>query len=116
MTSLTATRDGTAVLVGTLDSTVRLLDQGSGQVLKSYRGHRNEELRVGSTLAARDRWVVSGSEEGEVVVWDLVGGEVVGRLKDAHGGRCCTVVVCREGGKGGGLWVSGGVNGEWFYI
>ncbi|KUJ17303.1 WD40 repeat-like protein [Mollisia scopiformis] len=87
VTSLQRTRDGKGVLVGTLDSCVRLMDRGSGGCLRSYKaeGWRNEEFRVRSCFGGNERWVVCGNEEvkgddGEVVVWDTLMGDVVERI------------------------------------
>jgi hypothetical protein len=37
------------------------------------RGHTNESFKVDSCLTAGDAHVVSGSEDGKVYFWDLVG-------------------------------------------
>jgi len=85
VTSLCGMRDGKAVLVSTLDDAVRLMDLGdggSGSCLKSYKGHRNSELRIKSCFGGNERWVVSGSEDkdGEVLVWDVMTGTIMERI------------------------------------
>ena len=87
VTSLQRTRDGNGVLVGGLDSTLRLMDRDGGGLLKSYReeGFKNEEFRVRSAFGANERWVVCGNEDvrgddGQVVVWDTLSGNVVERI------------------------------------
>ncbi|KAI9798690.1 MAG: hypothetical protein M1833_004679 [Piccolia ochrophora] len=80
VTSLALTRDGAALLVSSLDGCIRLLDKGSGKLLQSYSGHKNTEYRVRSGLAMNDAFVVSGSEDGQVWVWDVVEGEVVTKV------------------------------------
>lgn len=85
VTSLCAMRGGEAMLVGTLDGSIRLMDRSSGGCLKTYKGHVNDEFRIRSTFGGRERWVLSGSEvggeDGEVVVWETMSGEVVKRVQ-----------------------------------
>ena len=38
----------------------------------SFVGHVNKEYRVESCLLSTDAHVVSGSEDGNVYVWDLI--------------------------------------------
>ena len=88
VTSLQRTRDGKGVLVGGLDSSVRLMDRDGGGLLKSYRaeGFKNEEFRVRSAFGGSERWVLCGNEDvkgddGEVLVWDTLSGEVVEKIR-----------------------------------
>ncbi|CAK7214249.1 hypothetical protein SBRCBS47491_002084 [Sporothrix bragantina] len=73
VTSLSLTRDGRSVLVGALDSRLRLMDRENGTCLRTYSSPeddpkrsgpvwRNEELRVQSLLGGRERFVVAGDE------------------------------------------------------
>lgn len=80
VTSLGLTRDGRALLVGSLDSRVRLMDRDAGTCLRTYGdgdgdgedkdkdngteklGWRNTELRVQSLLGGREKYVVAGDE------------------------------------------------------
>jgi len=92
VTSLTRTRDGKGVLVGCLDSSIRLMDRDNGGLLKRYEGFTNNEYRLESTFGANERYVLCGNEiateksntngivSGEVVVWDTVSGKVVERV------------------------------------
>jgi mitogen-activated protein kinase organizer 1 len=86
VTSVSVTKKGTELLASSLDSTVRLMDRGNGQLLKAYRdgGFVNKELRVRSTLGLNDSVVVSGSDDGMVYVWDLLEGEVLHSFKHSE--------------------------------
>ena len=88
VTSLQRTRDGRGVLVGALDSSIRLMDRDGGGLLKTYKhdGWRNSEFRMRSTFGGNERWVLCGNEEvtgddGEVEVWDTLSGKVVERVR-----------------------------------
>lgn len=87
VTSLSLTKDGKAMLVGTLDSKLRLMDRANGTCLKAYADPtwRNEELRVQSLVGMRERYVLTGDEmtagtgggrEGRVLAWDLMTGKL----------------------------------------
>ena len=108
ITSVRQTRDGNAVLVSTLDSTIRLMDKGNGQLLQSYKGHTNTEYRIRSTLGMADSVVISGSEDGKLYAWDLLEGKVIGTL-EAHEGKVASAVACNGVRK---EWASAGVDGE----
>ena len=107
VTSLDITRDGRTMLVGSLDSKVRLMDRDSGSCLRAYSdgGFKNEELRVQSMLGGREKYVLAGDEdpqgedgEGRVVVWDLLSGKVVTKMKVPWGpGGQRRKVVGRDG-------------------
>ncbi|KAH8591462.1 WD40-repeat-containing domain protein [Bisporella sp. PMI_857] len=89
VTSLQRTRDGNGILVGCLDSCIRLLDRDGGGLLRSYKadGWKNDEYRLRSCFGANERWVLSGNEktpegkDGEVVVWDTLSGELIHRVR-----------------------------------
>jgi len=93
VTSLCLSRDGRTVLVGTLDSKVRLMDREGGACLKTYgdAGWRNEELRVQSVLGGKERFVIAGDEltapgaegevDGRVWVWDVLTGKMVAKIR-----------------------------------
>ena len=109
MTCVRHTKDGAALLVSTLDSTLRLLDKADGKLLQAYRGHTNTEYRVRACLARNDAFVVAGSEDGKIFVWDLLEGEVVTML-DGHGGKVASAVAVNDARK---EWISAGVDGVW---
>ncbi|KAI9885544.1 MAG: hypothetical protein M1823_002643 [Watsoniomyces obsoletus] len=108
VTSLRQTKDGNALLVSTLDNTIRLIDKGNGVVLQSYRGHVNKDYRIRSSLGLNDAYVVSGSEDGQIYVWDLLDGKVLHRLDDAHAKKVASAVAVNDGRK---EWLSAGVDG-----
>ena len=105
------TRDGNALLVSTLDSTIRLLDKGNGQLLQSYVGNTNQNYRIRSALALADAAVISGSEDGLLYVWDVLNGAVLEKLH-AHGGKVASAVSWNSAA-GKREWASAGSDGKW---
>lgn len=103
VTSLCLTRDAKAMLVGSLDSRVRLMDRESGSCLRTYgaggekkggqEGWSNTDLRVQSVLGGGERFVVAGDEMtgggadghaagdgGRIWAWDLMTGKLAARM------------------------------------
>ncbi|KAJ9513614.1 hypothetical protein QJQ45_006078 [Haematococcus lacustris] len=96
VTSVAVSHDGLCLLAACLDSTLRLLDKTSGELLASYRGHVHQAVKMDCCLMPSDAQVVGSSETGEVVFWDLVGATVVRRLQ-AHNGVVCSMAVHPSG-------------------
>lgn len=107
ITSVMQTRDGNAILVSSLDETIRLMDKATGGCLMSYKGHRNKEYRISSTFAMVDSYVVSGSEDGTVWAWDILEGKNVVR-EVAHAGKVVSAVAVNDGRR---EMVTAGVDG-----
>lgn len=101
-------RDGNAVLVSTLDSTIRLMDKGNGNLLQCYKGHTNTDYRIRSCLGLADAAVISGSEDGCIYAWDLLEGKVIQKLK-AHDRKVASAVTFNHVRK---EWASAGVDCE----
>ena len=107
ITSLVQSEDAQTMLVSSLDDTIRLLDKANGGLLNSFSGHQNSTYRVPSVFGHTQRIVVSGSEHGEIVAWDIANGKEVGRIH-AHGGkvisgvtfhpRSCRMISCGQDG------------------
>jgi len=83
VTSVMTTKTNDSYLASTLDSTVRLMDKRDGKLLQAFRedGFTNNTYRIRSTLAAADSVVISGSEDGQIYVWDLLEGRLLHKLK-----------------------------------
>mmetsp|Transcript_2633 Transcript_2633/g.4479 ORF Transcript_2633/g.4479 Transcript_2633/m.4479 type:complete len:314 (+) Transcript_2633:27-968(+) len=96
VTSVAVSGDGLCTLAACLDSTLRLLDKASGQLLASYKGHMHQAVKMDCGFTPSDAHVVGSSETGEVLYWDLVEGNVVKRF-DAHNGMVCSLAIHPEG-------------------
>ncbi|GAB7342879.1 hypothetical protein MBLNU457_g0999t2 [Dothideomycetes sp. NU457] len=86
VTSVSIAKANDSYLVSTLDSTIRLMDKRDGKLLQAFRDpdFQNKNYRIRSTLAAGDSLVISGSEDGNVLVWDVLSGTVKHRLRHAQ--------------------------------
>ncbi|KAI5812076.1 WD40-repeat-containing domain protein [Pyronema omphalodes] len=109
VTSVAVSRDGAAMVTAALDGVVRLIDRANGGLLMAYKGHKNTELRVRAGFAEQEQYVVCGSENGEIWVWDLMDGKSSERLR-CHGGKVVSsVAYCPAQGRK--QMVTGGADG-----
>lgn len=73
ITAMALSKDRQCLAVSCLDGCIRLLDTSTGELLNTYQGDHvagNYGLQV--DILANDATVVSGSENGNVVLYDLV--------------------------------------------
>lgn len=84
ITSLRVSSDQQSYLAACLDNTVRLVDLTSGRILKEYTGHKHANFKSEAAFHNDCCHVLAGSEDGTVVTWNLVTGEVVHRTEAAH--------------------------------
>lgn len=89
VSSVSFTRDGGCLLVSSLGNSIRLLDKLTGEMLAEYSGHLNRNYRLDSCMDFSDQFVLSGSENGCVCVWDMLQGSLL--LKLDHGQGAGTV-------------------------
>ena len=88
------------------------MDKGNGQVLQTYKGHTNKDYRIRSCLGMADSAVISGSEDGQLYVWDLLEGTVLETLQ-AHSKKVASAVTCNSARK---EWASAGVDGKYWSV
>jgi WD40 repeat protein len=63
--------DGRSIVASCADSTVRLMDAASGQLLGSMSGHVCKNVHMPLRLDCLQQRVWIGSEDGNLVGWDL---------------------------------------------
>jgi len=87
-----------------------LWDYVSGTCKKTYQGHINKKYSLGGTfgIAHGDPFIVSGSEDGDILFWDVRSKDLVQRVS-GHQGPVCWVDT--YSGSDGSKVVSGGLDG-----
>ncbi|KAL0232860.1 hypothetical protein GEMRC1_011607 [Eukaryota sp. GEM-RC1] len=82
--SVTLSRNKAYVLGSFLDDSVRLVNIKNNTVERTYKGHSNSSFLVESqfmSVTTADDSVVSGSEDGRLMVWNVKTEEVRGELQ-----------------------------------
>ncbi|KAL2928454.1 WD repeat domain-containing protein 83 [Bienertia sinuspersici] len=80
---ISLSNDGNCLLASCLDSTLRLLDRSTGELLQEYKGHVCKSYKTDCCLTSSDAHVTGGSEDGYIFFWDLVDATVASRFR-AH--------------------------------
>ncbi|TXG60489.1 hypothetical protein EZV62_015062 [Acer yangbiense] len=97
---ISLSNDGNCILASCLDSTLRLLDRTTGELLQEYKGHFCKvrlrmpilgllkiaykcSYKTDCCLTNTDAYVTGGSEDGSIYFWDLVDASVVSKFQ-AH--------------------------------
>ena len=81
VTHVSVSNDGHCLLASCLDSKVRLLETDTGELLNAYTGHQANSMRAEGRLSHDDACVLSTSEDGRVVAWDIVQAVMVRQFK-----------------------------------
>ncbi|PVI00536.1 WD40 repeat-like protein [Periconia macrospinosa] len=93
VTSVIFSPNGKYVLAWTLDSSVRLWNyiEGKGKCVKTYQGHINKTYSLsgafgtyGSDPPHEYAFVASGSENGDLIFWDVSSKNVLQRIENGH--------------------------------
>ncbi|KAI8431368.1 hypothetical protein MSG28_015903, partial [Choristoneura fumiferana] len=74
------THDGQCYILSCADSSVKLFDKDSGELLNTFTGHESKDYLLENAVNAKDSHIISGSATGEVFFWDLISSKVTSKL------------------------------------
>eukprot|EP01028_Stygiella_incarcerata_P003688 TRINITY_DN176_c0_g1_i13.p1 TRINITY_DN176_c0_g1~~TRINITY_DN176_c0_g1_i13.p1 ORF type:complete len:284 (-),score=73.97 TRINITY_DN176_c0_g1_i13:602-1453(-) len=92
VTCVSSCLNGRGYAVSSLDDTIRIMDHADGEMLSLFKGHRNGKFRLESCVSYDDSFIVGGSEDHVVYVWDFMSCELLDRLK--HHRDAVTTTAC----------------------
>jgi len=94
--SVALSADGSRIVSGSDDKTVRVWDAASGECVQTLEGHSGGVMSV--AVSADGSRIVSGSDDKTVRVWDAASGECVQTL-EGHSGGVMSVAVSADGSR-----------------
>jgi len=93
ITSMTPTHDGHCLAISCLDGAVRLMELDTGELLNTYTsGHVAGQYGLQCCMTADDATLVTGSEDGRAVLYDIVRGTCVQTL-EGHARPTCAIAA-----------------------
>jgi mitogen-activated protein kinase organizer 1 len=97
ITSMAQTHDGQCLAISCLDGTIRLMQTDSGELLNTYSGfHKAGQYSLDVAILADDATIVSGSEDGACIFYDLVRADRVQALEGPTRPTCSIASHPRE--------------------
>lgn len=70
------TQDSQCILASSCDI-IRLMDKETGELLSEYKGHKTGDYMIESCLDAKDKYILSGSTDGNLYCWELISNKLV---------------------------------------
>lgn len=90
VTSINLSQDENCVLASCTNNRIVLIDKSSGEVLQQYQGHQSHNYKIDCSFSNDDGFVISGSEDKQIFIWELVEGKIHRRLQ-GHSGVVCSL-------------------------
>uniref|UniRef100_A0A7E4VZ94 WD_REPEATS_REGION domain-containing protein n=1 Tax=Panagrellus redivivus TaxID=6233 RepID=A0A7E4VZ94_PANRE len=86
--------DDTFMVVGSADSTARVISVDSGSVTRSFRDHTGPV--IGLQLSSDNTLLVTGSGDFVVMVWDIQAGEVIIKMSGLMAPVTCLAITSND--------------------
>ena len=84
-TGLKFSPDGKSILISTNGSVIKLIDSYNGSTLQSFTGHMNSKmLPLEASFSPDSQFVISGSSDGRIHIWNSENGQKVCVLNGDH--------------------------------
>ena len=95
MNSVAFSRDGTRIVSGSRDKTLRLWDAKSSQPIRPLQGHKYSVTSV--AFSPDGTRTVSGSDDKTLRLWDAKSGQPIGAQLQGHKFRVTSVAFSPDG-------------------
>ena len=93
LTSVAYTSDFLCSVVSSLNGAIYVLEKDTGSLINTcLGGHKAGRYSLDCTLTADDQHIISGSEDGNAVIYDFVSGQVVQTLQ-GHKRATCSIAA-----------------------
>ncbi|KJU82397.1 repeat-containing protein [Candidatus Magnetobacterium bavaricum] len=94
--SVAISQDGTKIVSGSDDNTVKVWDMTNGSMINTLQGHSGYVPSV--AISPDGTKIVSGSDDNTVNVWDMTNGNMINTLQ-GHSGYVRSVAISQDGTK-----------------
>lgn len=84
VTCSSLSQDNQCILTSALGNSLMLFDKVSGELLNEYKGHRNLVYNVQNCMSNNCSFLMSGSEDGFVYIWDVLDVNVKQKLQHSN--------------------------------
>ncbi|XP_013163332.1 PREDICTED: WD repeat domain-containing protein 83 [Papilio xuthus] len=74
------THDGQCYVLSCADSTIKLFDKDSGELLNTFTGHESKDYLLENAINEKDSIIISGSASGEIFYYDLISSKCIKKL------------------------------------
>ena len=91
LTSISPSNDNMCYLVSKLGSQLHLVESSNGRLLKSYSHHVHNQYSINSSLSTDDSKVMTCSEDGLVVVWNITDSVSPVAIVRRPSSSCCSI-------------------------
>jgi WD40 repeat protein len=89
--------DGSKVLTGSRDKTIKLWDVSSGECIRTFTGHKDD---VNSVCFSSDgKRIVSSSHDGSIKLWNIANGRCIRTFPEAHDEMIVDTCISPDGKK-----------------
>ncbi|XP_068627324.1 WD repeat domain-containing protein 83 [Battus philenor] len=75
------THDGQCYVLSCADSTIKLFDKDSGELLNTFSGHESKDYLLENAINEKDSHIITGSASGDILYYDLISSNCVLKLK-----------------------------------
>lgn len=111
LTNIAFTSDARCSVISCLDGAIHITERSSGSLLNTmYGGHKANRYSIQCAVSPDDNSIISGSEDGSVVLYDFMSKKVVQRLI-GHVRATCSV-SCHPSLDHSSVILSGSYDGE----
>ena len=95
VTDLTFSPDGHEILCSTFGNDIKVIEPTTGKVNRLLRGHQASVFTV--SYSHNERNIISGSDDGEIKIWNAVSGEEILSIVFLSGSECDFVAYTPDG-------------------
>ena len=72
ITCVSLSNDNKTYISCCLGDTIKLTDVSSGQLLRTFKGHKHRSYKIEACMTPDDKHIIAGDEAGYIYNWDIL--------------------------------------------